>query len=171
MSYAPGGETARCFEEHESRGACKWKGRGSGCYLQKVVSVAASSEGMTGWGRDVKVKEKRLAHAARREFFFCGTATQVRRKRCWDCLGRRNLLQRHVTSPLGVERRGGRREEKEKCSLHEGTLALLFVRAFHYAWQRISRTASLTLRLPLKLYGGCKEKADGGIGVKNKTSL
>jgi len=89
-----------------------------------------------------------------REFFFCGTATQVRRKCCCGCLGRQNLLQRHVTSPLGVKRQGEEEEEKEKCSLYGGILALLFLRAFHYAWQRISRTVSLTLSLPLKLYAG-----------------
>lgn len=31
--------------------------------------------------------------------------------------------------------------------------------------------ASLTLRLALKIYAGCKEKADGEIAVKNKTTL
>lgn len=94
-----------------------------------------------GWKSDRVRKRSKgecLVHVVRREFFLYGTATQVRRKRCCGCLGRRNLLQRHVTSPLGGESETER--ERKKRSLHGDILALLFIRAFRYAWQRISST-------------------------------
>lgn len=58
-----------------------------------------------------------VLYAVCREFFFYGTATQVRRKRCCGCLGRRNLLQRHVTSSLE-----GKRERGENVTYTETRL-------------------------------------------------
>lgn len=73
-----------------------------------------------GWKSDRVRKRSKgecLVHVARREFFLYGTATQVRRKRCCGCLGRRNLLQRHVTSLLGGRVR--RREKKRNVAYTE----------------------------------------------------
>lgn len=84
----------------------------------------------------------RCRYAACREFFFYGTATQVRRKRCCGCLSRRNLLQRHVTSSLE-----GKKEREGNATYTERLAHVAFCAWIPLCvWQRISSTALLALR-------------------------
>lgn len=55
-------------------------------YLQKVVSAAVADEKATGWRRNVK-ENAWSTRSAENSF-----SRQVRRKRCYGFLGRRNLL-------------------------------------------------------------------------------